>query len=102
MKVESFSREKYHLQGLEPDTAYEFQVSCRILPGRGLWSDWSGSQTRTPAAGEEPSRPKPGSGACIPRETPAHEAKLLLGGFVETLDPDPEPRERGFCEKIAF
>ncbi|XP_062353328.1 interleukin-12 receptor subunit beta-2 [Cinclus cinclus] len=48
--VESFSREKYHLQGLEPDTEYEFQVSCRILPGRGLWSDWSRSQSRTPAA----------------------------------------------------
>ncbi|XP_053806709.1 interleukin-12 receptor subunit beta-2 [Vidua chalybeata] len=48
--VESFSREKYHLQGLEPDTAYEFQVSCRILPGRGLWSDWSSSQGSTPAA----------------------------------------------------
>ncbi|XP_077641659.1 interleukin-12 receptor subunit beta-2 [Lonchura striata] len=48
--VESFSREKYHLQGLEPDTAYEFQLSCRILPGRGLWSDWSSSQGSTPAA----------------------------------------------------
>ncbi|XP_005521374.1 PREDICTED: interleukin-12 receptor subunit beta-2 [Pseudopodoces humilis] len=48
--VEIFSREKYHLQGLEPDTAYEFQVSCRILPGRGLWSDWSSTQSQTPAA----------------------------------------------------
>uniref|UniRef100_A0A674GGH5 Fibronectin type-III domain-containing protein n=1 Tax=Taeniopygia guttata TaxID=59729 RepID=A0A674GGH5_TAEGU len=48
--VESFSRDKYHLQGLEPDTAYEFQLSCRILPGRGLWSDWSSSQGSTPAA----------------------------------------------------
>ncbi|XP_059709528.1 interleukin-12 receptor subunit beta-2 [Haemorhous mexicanus] len=48
--VESFSREKYHLQGLEPDTAHEFQVSCRLLPGRGLWSDWSSSQGSTPAA----------------------------------------------------
>ncbi|XP_023803481.1 interleukin-12 receptor subunit beta-2-like [Cyanistes caeruleus] len=51
--VEIFSREKYHLQGLEPDTAYEFQVSCRILPGRGLWSDWSSTQSQTPAAGKE-------------------------------------------------
>ncbi|KAM7047036.1 interleukin-12 receptor subunit beta-2 [Acridotheres tristis] len=48
--VEIFSREQYQLQGLEPDTEYEFQVSCRILPSRGLWSDWSRSQSRTPAA----------------------------------------------------
>ncbi|XP_030919939.1 interleukin-12 receptor subunit beta-2 [Geospiza fortis] len=48
--VESLSREKFHLQGLEPDTAHEFQVSCRMLPGRGLWSDWSSSQGSTPAA----------------------------------------------------
>ncbi|XP_014746564.1 PREDICTED: interleukin-12 receptor subunit beta-2 [Sturnus vulgaris] len=48
--VEIFSKEKFQLQGLEPDTEYEFQVSCRILPGRGLWSDWSRSQSRTPAA----------------------------------------------------
>ncbi|XP_066049101.1 interleukin-12 receptor subunit beta-2 [Chamaea fasciata] len=51
--VELFGREGYRIQGLEPDTTYEFQVSCRILPGRGLWSDWSGSRGRTPAA--EPS-----------------------------------------------
>ncbi|XP_054494568.2 interleukin-12 receptor subunit beta-2 [Agelaius phoeniceus] len=48
--VESFGREKFHLQGLEPDTAHEFQGSCRLLPGRGLWSDWSSSQGSTPAA----------------------------------------------------
>ncbi|XP_017596093.1 PREDICTED: interleukin-12 receptor subunit beta-2, partial [Corvus brachyrhynchos] len=48
--VESFHREEYHLQGLEPDTAYEFQVSCRILRGRGQWSDWSRRQMHTPAA----------------------------------------------------
>ncbi|XP_041254265.1 interleukin-12 receptor subunit beta-2 [Onychostruthus taczanowskii] len=48
--VESPSREKHHLQGLEPDTAHEFQLSCRMLPGRGLWSDWSSSQGSTPAA----------------------------------------------------
>ncbi|XP_054150539.1 interleukin-12 receptor subunit beta-2 [Melozone crissalis] len=48
--VESLSRERFHLQGLEPDTAHEFQVSCRMLPGRGLWSDWSSSQGSTPAA----------------------------------------------------
>ncbi|XP_030809391.1 interleukin-12 receptor subunit beta-2-like [Camarhynchus parvulus] len=48
--VKSLSREKFHLQGLEPDTAHEFQVSCRMLPGRGLWSDWSSSQGSTPAA----------------------------------------------------
>ncbi|XP_063022371.1 interleukin-12 receptor subunit beta-2 [Melospiza melodia melodia] len=48
--VESLSREGFHLQGLEPDTAHEFQVSCRMLPGQGLWSDWSSSQGSTPAA----------------------------------------------------
>ncbi|KAM4896371.1 interleukin-12 receptor subunit beta-2 [Sylvia borin] len=48
--VEILSREEYHLQGLEPDTAYKFQVSCRILPGRGFWSDWSTSRVHTPAA----------------------------------------------------
>ncbi|XP_050163393.1 interleukin-12 receptor subunit beta-2 [Myiozetetes cayanensis] len=48
--VEIFSSEQYHLHGLEPDTAYEFQVSCKIHPERGLWSDWSTKQTRTPEA----------------------------------------------------
>ncbi|XP_039567479.1 interleukin-12 receptor subunit beta-2 isoform X2 [Passer montanus] len=48
--VEGSSREQHHLQGLEPDTAHEFQLSCRMLPGRGLWSDWSSSQGSTPAA----------------------------------------------------
>ncbi|XP_063262943.1 interleukin-12 receptor subunit beta-2 [Prinia subflava] len=48
--VESFNREKYHLQGLEPDTAYEFQGSCRLQPGRGLWSAWSRRESHSPAA----------------------------------------------------
>ncbi|KAJ7424873.1 interleukin 12 receptor subunit beta 2 [Willisornis vidua] len=49
-KVETFSSDQFHLHGLEPDTAYEFQVSCKIHPERGLWSDWSTSQARTPEA----------------------------------------------------
>ncbi|KAJ7401483.1 interleukin 12 receptor subunit beta 2 [Pitangus sulphuratus] len=48
--VEISSSEQYHLHGLEPDTAYEFQVSCKIHPERGLWSNWSTKQTRTPEA----------------------------------------------------
>ncbi|XP_008920239.3 interleukin-12 receptor subunit beta-2 [Manacus vitellinus] len=48
--VEIFSSEQYHLHGLEPDTVYEFQVSCKIHPERGLWSDWKMNQTRTPEA----------------------------------------------------
>ncbi|KAM6305522.1 interleukin-12 receptor subunit beta-2 [Aegotheles albertisi] len=48
-RVESLASEKCNLSGLEPHTAYEFQVSCRIHQ-RGLWSDWQGFQTRTPEA----------------------------------------------------
>ncbi|KAM6128789.1 interleukin-12 receptor subunit beta-2 [Phoenicopterus ruber ruber] len=48
--VESLNSEKRSLYGLEPHTAYEFQVSCRIHPERGLWSDWRAYQTRTPEA----------------------------------------------------
>uniref|UniRef100_A0A8C8AZS5 Fibronectin type-III domain-containing protein n=1 Tax=Otus sunia TaxID=257818 RepID=A0A8C8AZS5_9STRI len=43
--------EKCSLYGLEPHTAYEFQVSCKIHPERGLWSNWRTYQTRTPEAG---------------------------------------------------
>lgn len=99
MKVESFSREKYHLQGLEPGTAYEFQVSCRILPGRGLWSDWSSTCSHTPAAGEESPCPNP----------PASHGKIQLRRKIccwvvlcPTLDPDLEAREGSFCKEIAF
>ncbi|KAM7106598.1 interleukin-12 receptor subunit beta-2 [Ciconia maguari] len=48
--VESLSREKCSLYGLEPHTAYKFQVSCKIHPERGLWSNWRGYQTWTPEA----------------------------------------------------
>ncbi|XP_068263075.1 interleukin-12 receptor subunit beta-2 [Nyctibius grandis] len=48
--VESLTSEKCSLYGLEPHTAYEFQVSCKIHPERGLWSDWRTYQTRTPEA----------------------------------------------------
>ncbi|XP_055671748.1 interleukin-12 receptor subunit beta-2 isoform X1 [Falco peregrinus] len=42
--------EKCSLHGLEPHTAYEFQVSCKIHPKRGLWSNWRTYQTWTPEA----------------------------------------------------
>ncbi|KAM8805760.1 interleukin-12 receptor subunit beta-2 [Eudromia elegans] len=48
--VESLNSEKYNLYGLEPYTEYEFQVSCKIHPERGLWSNWRTFQTRTPEA----------------------------------------------------
>ncbi|XP_009693657.1 PREDICTED: interleukin-12 receptor subunit beta-2-like, partial [Cariama cristata] len=48
--IESLNREKCSLYGLEPHTAYEFQVSCKIHPERGLWSNWSTYRTRTPEA----------------------------------------------------
>ncbi|XP_026710295.1 interleukin-12 receptor subunit beta-2 isoform X2 [Athene cunicularia] len=48
--VESLNSEKCSLHGLEPHTAYEFQVSCKIHPERGLWSNWRSYQTRTPEA----------------------------------------------------
>ncbi|XP_009954705.1 PREDICTED: interleukin-12 receptor subunit beta-2-like, partial [Leptosomus discolor] len=48
--VESLRSEKCSLYGLEPHTAYEFQVSCKIHPERGLWSNWRTYQTQTPEA----------------------------------------------------
>nr|XP_021152126.1 interleukin-12 receptor subunit beta-2 [Columba livia] len=48
--VESLTSEKCSLGGLEPHTTYEFQVSCKIHPERGLWSSWRGYQTQTPEA----------------------------------------------------
>ncbi|KAK2540557.1 Il12rb2 [Columba guinea] len=52
--VESLTSEKCSLGGLEPHTTYEFQVSCKIHPERGLWSSWRGYRTQTPEAGLEP------------------------------------------------
>uniref|UniRef100_A0A8C4UDB8 Interleukin 12 receptor subunit beta 2 n=1 Tax=Falco tinnunculus TaxID=100819 RepID=A0A8C4UDB8_FALTI len=49
--VESLNSEKCSLHDLEPHTAYEFQVSCKIHPKRGLWSNWRTYQTWTPEAG---------------------------------------------------
>uniref|UniRef100_A0A8C4U719 Interleukin 12 receptor subunit beta 2 n=1 Tax=Falco tinnunculus TaxID=100819 RepID=A0A8C4U719_FALTI len=48
--VESLNSEKCSLHDLEPHTAYEFQVSCKIHPKRGLWSNWRTYQTWTPEA----------------------------------------------------
>ncbi|XP_009487746.2 interleukin-12 receptor subunit beta-2 [Pelecanus crispus] len=48
--VENLNSEKCSLYGLEPHTAYEFQVSCKIHPERGLWSNWRAYQTQTPEA----------------------------------------------------
>ncbi|XP_065513450.1 interleukin-12 receptor subunit beta-2 [Caloenas nicobarica] len=48
--VESLTSEKCSLGGLEPHTTYEFQVSCKIHPERGLWSSWRGYRTQTPEA----------------------------------------------------
>uniref|UniRef100_A0A8C3LNC7 Fibronectin type-III domain-containing protein n=1 Tax=Chrysolophus pictus TaxID=9089 RepID=A0A8C3LNC7_CHRPC len=48
--VESLESEKCSLHGLEPHTEYEFQVSCKIHPERGLWSNWSAFQSQTPEA----------------------------------------------------
>ncbi|XP_028588969.2 interleukin-12 receptor subunit beta-2 [Podarcis muralis] len=39
--LENINSRRYYLHDLKPDTAYEFQVSCRFLPNKGLWSDWS-------------------------------------------------------------
>eukprot|EP00075_Anas_platyrhynchos_P029080 XP_027318333.1 interleukin-12 receptor subunit beta-2 isoform X3 [Anas platyrhynchos] len=48
--VENVNSENFSLYGLEPHTEYEFQVSCKIHPERGLWSNWSTFQTQTPEA----------------------------------------------------
>lgn len=48
--AESLNTEKCSLHGLEPHTEYEFQVSCKIHPERGLWSNWSAFQSQTPEA----------------------------------------------------
>ncbi|OPJ76946.1 interleukin-12 receptor subunit beta-2 [Patagioenas fasciata monilis] len=48
--VESLTSEKCNLGGLEPHTTYEFQVSCKMHPERGLWSSWRGYRTQTPEA----------------------------------------------------
>uniref|UniRef100_A0A8C3B5T4 Interleukin 12 receptor subunit beta 2 n=1 Tax=Cairina moschata TaxID=8855 RepID=A0A8C3B5T4_CAIMO len=50
LKVENVNSENFSLYGLEPHTEYEFQVSCKIHPERGLWSNWSAFQTQTPEA----------------------------------------------------
>ncbi|XP_062990477.1 interleukin-12 receptor subunit beta-2 [Elgaria multicarinata webbii] len=39
--LENITTRRYDLHDLEPDREYEFQVSCRFLLNRGLWSDWS-------------------------------------------------------------
>ncbi|XP_029142859.1 interleukin-12 receptor subunit beta-2 [Protobothrops mucrosquamatus] len=39
--LENLNTRKYDLHGLQPKIKYEFQVSCRLLLERGLWSDWS-------------------------------------------------------------
>ncbi|XP_051481457.1 interleukin-12 receptor subunit beta-2 [Apus apus] len=49
-RVENLTSETCNLHGLEPHTTYKFQVSCKIHPERGLWSDWQTYQTQTPEA----------------------------------------------------
>ncbi|XP_030311612.1 interleukin-12 receptor subunit beta-2 [Calypte anna] len=49
-RVENVTSEKCSLDGLEPHTTYEFQVSCKIHPERGLWSNWRIYQAQTPEA----------------------------------------------------
>ncbi|XP_053103420.1 interleukin-12 receptor subunit beta-2 isoform X2 [Hemicordylus capensis] len=39
--LENITARKYYLHNLKPDTEYEFQISCKFLPNRGLWSNWS-------------------------------------------------------------
>ncbi|XP_032073248.1 interleukin-12 receptor subunit beta-2 [Thamnophis elegans] len=39
--LENLNAKRYDLHDLQPKTKYEFQVSCRLLLERGLWSDWS-------------------------------------------------------------
>ncbi|XP_061489355.1 interleukin-12 receptor subunit beta-2 [Rhineura floridana] len=41
--LENINTTRYDLHDLKPDTAYEFQVSCRFFPNRGFWSDWTTS-----------------------------------------------------------
>ncbi|XP_019383967.1 PREDICTED: interleukin-12 receptor subunit beta-2 [Gavialis gangeticus] len=48
--VNWLSTRRYSLQDLKPYTEYEFQVSCRFHPSRGIWSDWSTFQTQTSEA----------------------------------------------------
>ncbi|XP_061094777.1 interleukin-12 receptor subunit beta-2 isoform X2 [Conger conger] len=35
------------MQDLEPLTMYEMRARCKLMPGRGLWSEWSTVQSRT-------------------------------------------------------
>ncbi|XP_063154160.1 interleukin-12 receptor subunit beta-2 isoform X2 [Candoia aspera] len=39
--LENLNARRYDLHDLKPKVKYEFQVSCRFLLDRGLWSDWS-------------------------------------------------------------
>ncbi|XP_070602228.1 interleukin-12 receptor subunit beta-2 [Erythrolamprus reginae] len=39
--LENLNTRRCDLHDLQPKIEYEFQVSCRLLLGRGLWSDWS-------------------------------------------------------------
>ncbi|XP_054240459.1 interleukin-12 receptor subunit beta-2 [Indicator indicator] len=48
--VESLGSVNWSLCGLEPHTAYEFQLSCKIHPERGLWSNWHSYQAWPPEA----------------------------------------------------
>lgn len=94
LKVESLSSAKCALYGLKPHTAYEFQVSCKIHPERGLWSNWRTYQTRTPEAGTSCTNPV--SNLCLPGETSADEVKTLPGICRSvcsvSVDPDAEPK----------
>ncbi|XP_066480686.1 interleukin-12 receptor subunit beta-2 [Tiliqua scincoides] len=39
--LENITSRRHVLWGLKQDSEYEFQVSSKFLPNRGLWSDWS-------------------------------------------------------------
>ncbi|XP_010116937.1 PREDICTED: interleukin-12 receptor subunit beta-2-like, partial [Chlamydotis macqueenii] len=48
--VESLNSENCSLHGLEPDTTYQFEVSCKIHPERGLWSNWREVREQSPVS----------------------------------------------------
>ncbi|XP_041666276.1 interleukin-6 receptor subunit beta-like [Cheilinus undulatus] len=50
--------ESFRLQGLQPDTVYLSQVSCKnARPGHGHWSEWSNNATMRTPEDRPPSKP---------------------------------------------
>ncbi|XP_057243936.1 interleukin-12 receptor subunit beta-2-like, partial [Malurus melanocephalus] len=83
--VEIPSRERFHLQGLEPDTSYEFQSSCRTRRDRGLWSDLPPPQRVSAVA--------LGNCSILVSWSPPEGPPVPIGGFVVQWDPHPEPQQ---------